>query len=96
MSTGIDAAALTECTAPLDDEECRALRRYWDQVIREEWKPLAGRRPLPVLLAEDSRRQRREARRAMARVVAAGRLARVHALPVAVVATATTSAGAAA
>lgn len=82
MSTGIDAAALAECTAPLDDEQRQALRQYWEQVIREEWVPPARRTPRPVPLAEDGRRERREARRAIARIAAAGRVAVVHELPV--------------
>lgn len=82
MSTGIDAAALAECIAPLDDEQRRALRRYWEQVIREEWAPPVRRVPRPVPLAEDGRRERREARRAIARIAAAGRVAVVRELPV--------------
>ena len=70
-----DLASLDECVAPLADEDRRALRRYWEQVIREEWVPPAKRAPRPVPLAEDGRRERREARRAVATVV---RLAARH------------------
>ncbi len=83
MSTR-DVAALTECVVPLDEEGRRAVRRYWEQVIWEEWEPPARRVPRPVPLAEDGRRERREARRAVARIAAASRTATVHALPGAV------------
>lgn len=62
---------LAECVVALDDEGRRAVRRHWEQVIREEWVPPARRAPRPVPLAEDGRRERREARRAVARIVAA-------------------------
>ena len=93
MSTDTSAAALADCVAPLDDEGRRAVRRYWEQVIREEWVPAERGVQRAVPLAEDGRRERREARRAVARVAAAGRLAPVVALrspavPVAGVATA--------
>lgn len=69
MSRTTDAAAMAECIAPLDDESRRALRRYWEQVIREEWIPAARQAPRPVPLDEDLRRERRAARRAAAAVV---------------------------
>ena len=69
-----DPAALDECVRPLDDESRRMVRRYWEQVIREEWVPPTRRLPRSVPLAEDGRRERREARRAVARIAAAGRL----------------------
>ena len=69
-----DPAGLDECVRPLDEEGRRALRRYWEQVIREEWVPPLRRVPRPVPLAEDGRRERREARRAVARIAAASRL----------------------
>jgi hypothetical protein len=78
-----DAAELAECIAPLDDEGRRALRRYWEQVIQEEWVPPARRAPRPVPLSGlDERRARREARRAIARIARAGRAARVPVLAV--------------
>ncbi len=84
MSTR-DVAALTECVVPLDEEGRRAVRRYWEQVIREEWVPPVERVPGLASLAErDERRARRQARRAMARIAAASRTAQVHALPLAV------------
>lgn len=68
MRTTTTTAELDECVAPLDDEGRRALRRYWSQVVWEEWVPPAARRePSPVSAAAEGRR-RREARRAMARV----------------------------
>ena len=73
MSTR-DVAALVECVVPLDDESRRAVRQYWEQVIREEWMPPARRVPRPVPLPEDNRRERREARRAVARIAAASRV----------------------
>jgi hypothetical protein len=75
-----DAGVLAECVSPLDDEGRRAVRRYWEQVIREEWVPPVRRRPRAVPLAEDGRRERREARRAVGRIAAASRLAPVVAL----------------
>jgi hypothetical protein len=72
-----DPASLADCMAPLDDHDWRAVRRYWEQVIREEWVPAARRVPRAVPLAEDGRRERREARRAVARIAAAGRVAPV-------------------
>lgn len=73
--------ALTDCVAPLDEDNRRAVRRYWEQVIREEWVPSVRPAPRAVPLAElDERRERRAARRAVARIAAAGRLAPVVAL----------------
>jgi hypothetical protein len=74
MDTEIDAAALAECVAPLASEARRAVRQYWEQVIREEWVPPVRRRPRVVPLAEDGRRERREARRAVSRIAAASRV----------------------
>lgn len=83
MKGYIDPAALTECVAPLDEEDRRAVVQHWEQVIREEWVPPVRRMPRALSMAElDERRERREARRAIARIAAAGRLARVHVLPV--------------
>ncbi len=80
MSTR-DVAALAECVVPLDDEDRRAVRRYWEQVIREEWVPPVERvQGLASLAERDERRARRQARRAMARIAAASRTAQVHAL----------------
>jgi hypothetical protein len=76
-----EPADLTECIVPLDEEGRRAVRRYWEQVIREEWVPPVRRVPRPVPLPEDGRRERRAARRAVARIAAASRTARVHVLP---------------
>jgi hypothetical protein len=83
MDSKIDPATLDECVRPLDEEGRRAVRRYWEQVIREEWVPPVRRVPRPVPLPEDGRRERREARRAVARIAAASRTARVHVLPTA-------------
>jgi len=79
MKSTTDPAALAECIAPLNEEDRRAVRRYWEQVIREELLPVR-RAPRAVPLAEDGRRERRAARRAVARIAAAGR-ARVRVLP---------------
>lgn len=54
----------------------RAVRRYWEQVIREELLPVR-QVPRAVPLAEDGRRERRAARRAVARIAAGGRAAHV-------------------
>ncbi|MGQ0574465.1 MAG: hypothetical protein ACT4RN_09695 [Pseudonocardia sp.] len=92
MSSTTHAADLAECVVPLDDEGRRAVRRYWEQVIREEWVPATRRAPRAVPLAEDGRRERREARRAVARIAAAGRVAPVVTLrPSATSATSATS-----
>jgi hypothetical protein len=74
MDSTTNGAALVECTAPLDDEGREAVLRYWEQVIREEWEPPVRRVPRAVPLAEDGRRERRAARRAVARIAAASRL----------------------
>jgi hypothetical protein len=74
-----DPRALDECVAELNEDERRAVRRYWEQVIREEWVPSTRRTPRPVSLPElDERRERRSARRAVARIAAAGRVARLR------------------
>jgi hypothetical protein len=87
MSTTKDGAALAECVAPLSEDERRSVRRYWEQVIREEWVPASRRVRRPVSLAElDERRERRSARRAVARIAAAGRVAQVRRLVPAVAA----------
>lgn len=72
-----DPAALAECVAPLGIAAQRALREYWDQVVREEWIPPARRVPSPLPPADVCRRERREARRAMARIAAASRSGQV-------------------
>lgn len=74
MSSEFDRAALAECVVPLDTEGRRAVRRYWEQVIREEWVPPVRRRPRAVPLSEDGRRERRSARRAVSRIAAASRV----------------------
>lgn len=79
MSSKISAAELAECVVPLDEEGQKAVRQYWEQVIREEW--VAATRPVPraVSLAElDERRERRSARRALAQIAAAGRVTRLR------------------
>jgi glutathione S-transferase len=75
MDSTTNGAALVECVVPLDEEGRRAVRRYWEQVIREEWEPPVRRVPRAVPLPEDGRRERREARRAIARIAAASRVA---------------------
>ena len=80
MNSTTHPADLAECVVPLDEEGRRSVRRYWEQVIREEWVPAERGVPRAVPLAEDGRRERREARRAVARIAAAGRLAPVVAL----------------
>lgn len=67
-----DPAELAECIAPLNDEERRALRQYWERVIREEW--ISASRIPPRTVPEpdlEERRARRAARRSMAAVVRA-------------------------
>ena len=94
-----DPASLADCMSPLDEDGQREVRRYWEQVIREEWVPSVRPAARAVSLAElDERRERREARRAMARVAAAGRLAPVVAMrsPAAAVAGGSVRAGEAA
>jgi hypothetical protein len=81
MDTEINGAQLAECMSLLDEDAQRAVRRYWEQVIREEWVPQVRRRPRAVPLAEDRRRERREARRAVGRIAAASRVAPVVAHP---------------
>lgn len=80
MARTTDPATLAECVALLDEEDRRAVRRYWDRVVREEWVEPSRwmARPAPV---ERTGRQRREARRAIARIAAAGRVAAVVSLP---------------
>jgi hypothetical protein len=72
-------AGLAECVVPLDEDGRRTVVAYWEQVIREELLP---DRPVPraVPLAEDGRRERREARRAVARIAAASRVRLVGAV----------------
>lgn len=74
METVMAAADLDECVRALDEDGRRAVRQYWEQVIREEWVPPTRRIPRAVPLPEDGRRERREARRAVARIAAASRL----------------------
>lgn len=84
MDSTTNGSALVECVVPLDEEGRRAVRRYWEQVIREEWEPPVRRVSRAVPLAElDERRERREARRAIARIAAAGRVAAAGSLEVA-------------
>lgn len=74
-----DPRALDECVVALDEEGQKAVRQYWEQVIREEWVPSARPVPRAVSLAElDERRDRRSARRAVARIAAAGRVAQLR------------------
>lgn len=44
-----DGMALAECIAPLDDEDRRAVHRYWDRVIWEEWVPPVARRAMAAV-----------------------------------------------
>jgi hypothetical protein len=76
MSSTTDVAAQIDCMSPLDEDGRRAVRRYWELVIREELLPVRMV-PRAVPLAEDGRRERREAGRAVARIAAAGRVAPV-------------------
>jgi hypothetical protein len=77
----VDLRALLDCVAPLSEKDRRAVRRYWEQVIREEWLPAVRPMPRSVPLAElDERRERRSARRAVARIAAAGRVAQLRRL----------------
>jgi hypothetical protein len=70
----IAGADLANCLGPLADDERRALRRYWDQVIREEWIPAERQAPRLVPLPElDERRERRRARRAFSLIAGAAR-----------------------
>jgi hypothetical protein len=78
MNSPINPAALAESVAPLDDEDRRALRRYWEQVIREEWVSPERRVSRAVPLPEDGRRERREARRAVAPIASANRTAQLR------------------
>lgn len=69
-----DPRALDDCVVPLDEEGRKAVRRYWEQVIREEWVPAARPVPRAVSLAElDERRERRSTRRAVAAMVRVSR-----------------------
>lgn len=81
MNSTTYVAELAECVRPLDEDGRRAVRRYWEQVIWEEWVRSVRPARRAVSLAElDGRRERRQARRAVARIAAAGRLAPVVAL----------------
>lgn len=60
--------ALVECVAQLNDEDRRAVRRYWDEVTREVWDSLVEQETAGVSLYGIACRERREARRAIARV----------------------------
>lgn len=88
--------ALSDCVAVLDTDDQHAVEAYWDHVIAEvmaECEPSARVLPRAVPLPEDERRARRQARRAMARVAAASRLATVVEIgPVGLVATDDTAA----
>lgn len=74
-----DPRALDNCVVSLDEEGRRAVRHYWERVIWEEWVPPSRWEPRAMSVG-GAARQAREARRAMARVAAAGRLAPVVAL----------------
>jgi hypothetical protein len=80
MDSTTNGGVLVECVAPLNEEGRRAVRRYWEQVIREEWAEPVRRMPRAVPSDADIRRERREARRAIARIAAASRVAQVVAL----------------
>lgn len=84
MDSSIHPADLAQCVAPLDDDDRRAVCRYWEQIIREELLPTPTA-PRAVPLPEDGRRERRQTRRAVARIAAAGR-AQVRTLPAGLVA----------
>lgn len=74
MKNATDPAVLAECVGQLDDEDGRAVRRYWYRVVREvAAEPVVVPVGYPVPFAADVRRERRETRRAFARIVAAGR-----------------------
>jgi hypothetical protein len=77
---GVD---LANRLGPLDDDERRVLRRYWDQVIREEWIPAERQAPRLVPVPElAERRERRRARRAMTLIAGAARPGPAMARPV--------------
>jgi hypothetical protein len=79
----IAGADLANRLGPLDDDERRVLRRYWDQVIREEWIPAERQAPRLVPVPElDERRERRRARRAMTLIAGAARPGSAMARPV--------------
>jgi hypothetical protein len=70
-----DARALSDRIGPLDEEGRRAVRRYWEQVIREEWVPPSRQRPARVSMGElDERRGRRAARRSLSLVTRSGQV----------------------
>jgi hypothetical protein len=81
MDSTIHPADLDQCVAPLDDDDLRALRQYWEQVT-DELCPLARPVPRAVPLPSDGRRERREVRRTVGRIAAAGQT-RIRVLPVA-------------
>ena len=83
MSSTTHPADLAECVVPLDEEGAREVRLYWDRVIGEVWAPAPGVVARAVSVSEvvdacvgctaavlHDRWERREARRAMARVAA--------------------------
>jgi hypothetical protein len=70
MNSTIHPLDLDQCTTPLDDNDLRALRQYWEQVI-DELCPLPRRAPRAVPLPTDGRRERREVRRTVSRIAAA-------------------------
>jgi hypothetical protein len=75
MDSEIDPAVLAECVVPLHEEDRCVVRRYWEQVIREEWVPPVRQRPARVSLGElDERRGRRAARRSLALVTRTGQI----------------------
>lgn len=74
MSSKADPTALAECVVALDDEGVRMVHAYWYRVVREmAAEPVVRPVGYPAPFVEDIRRERREARRALARVVSASR-----------------------
>lgn len=70
MDSTTDPADLDQRMGQLADDDRRAVRLHWEQVVREELVPAPERVPRTVSLAElEERKERRQARRAMALVV---------------------------
>lgn len=81
MRNVVDPAALAECVGQLDEDAGRAVRAYWHRVVQEvAAEPVVRTVFYPVPFVSDIRRERREARRAMARIAEAGRRTQVVAL----------------
>lgn len=72
MFPTIDPAELADCVVPLDEEGRRALRRYWERVIREEWVSPRQRTTPSPRPSEDGQRRLRGARRAVAHTATTG------------------------